>query len=583
MININTLTRLKVPALLMLLIAAGVVTVTARQAQSTSPPAPTPAPVPAGQVATPPAPAAAQAPAAAPVAPDLKAYRDAIAVKDPTAKLAALRKYQADFPLSGNVEAADTQILDVLLANWPDRLKEITTAFDTVIGNTPVSSPESRIAAATKVIEKGLLLDKAEAIVAASLKEADRNYQLARARTIETQGLIALGKGDATGAEKAFKDALAVNVTLTRSMIELAKIEAKRGNDKVAIDYYMNAAVIGGKLKIADDDALRALYKKAHGSDAGLDAAIDKVYAEKLPNPAKPTPYKPTAARSDRLVLAEMFTGAGCPPCVSADLALDAMLERYPADAIVAIAYHANIPQPDPMVVSGGEVRRKFYGVNGVPTIEIDGMAKVGGGGREDAPHTYAGPGYVPTIDRELEVPAKAAVTVHASSDGAKIKVTATASKVDPVAMVIPPPPGGGAGTATAGPRLQIVLAERELRFTGENNVRFHTMVVRGVAGENGGGFALNATGETTAEYTFDLAAIKADLVKTLADEMVKRRKTEETAGRAPGDYRAENHAMVDIDPTQLVVVAFVQDANKNILQAARFDLPGAKPAGGKR
>jgi hypothetical protein len=139
-----------------------------------------------------------------------------MAVKDPAAKLGALRKYQAAFPLSSSVEQADTQILDVLLANWPDRLSEITAAFDKVIANTSVQDPQGRIAASTKVIEKGLLLDKASAIVATSLKEADQNYQITRARTIETQGLLALGKGDAAAAEKAFKDALAVNVTLRR-------------------------------------------------------------------------------------------------------------------------------------------------------------------------------------------------------------------------------------------------------------------------------------------------------------------------------------------------------------------------------
>ena len=72
-------------------------------------------------------------------------------------------------------------------------------------------------------------------------------------------------------------------------------------------------------------------------------------------------------------------------------------------------------------------------------------------------------------------------------------------------------------------------------------------------------------------------------MTKSIADEIARLRAREATTGATPSEYRAENHAMVDIDPTQLVVVAFVQDANKNILQAARFDLPGAKPVGGKK
>jgi hypothetical protein len=254
---------------------------------------------------------------------------------------------------------------------------------------------------------------------------------------------------------------------------------------------------------------------------------------------------------------------------VAADLALDAALARYAPDQVVALAYHANIPQPDPMVVAGSDVRRNYYKVNGVPTFEVDGVETgAGGGGRDSAPTVYGW--YTPVFGRELETPAKAAVAVRATSDGSKIKVTATVSKVSLGAA-------DGAGASAKDLRLQVVLAERELHFTGENNIRAHTMVVRGVGGENATGFAVNASGDTTVEYTFDLAAIKDDVTKTIAAEIVKRRKQEETSGAAPRDYRAEGHAMTEINPNDLVVVAFVQDGDKHVLQAARADLAATK------
>jgi thiol-disulfide isomerase/thioredoxin len=261
----------------------------------------------------------------------------------------------------------------------------------------------------------------------------------------------------------------------------------------------------------------------------------------------KPEPYKATPARSNRVVLLEMFTGSGCPPCVAADLALDAAMGRYPADSIVALAYHQNIPQPDPMVAANNNDRRLFYSVNGVPTFEVDGVmiagatgGNMGGGGRDRVPVLFDA--YKDKIEKALETPATAGLTVKATGAGDIINVTAKVSKLPADAKDV---------------KLHIVLAERELRFMGENGVRFHPVVVRATAGEMGAGLPVTANGTVT--YSFNLATIKSEITSTLAAEMVKRH-SGEAPGSTPREYVAEGRPYTAIDGSNLVVVAFLQE-----------------------
>jgi thiol-disulfide isomerase/thioredoxin len=44
-------------------------------------------------------------------------------------------------------------------------------------------------------------------------------------------------------------------------------------------------------------------------------------------------------------VLAELFTGSECPPCVGADLAFDGLVEAVPAKYLAVLVYHLPIPR----------------------------------------------------------------------------------------------------------------------------------------------------------------------------------------------------------------------------------------------
>jgi hypothetical protein len=382
-------------------------------------------------------------------------------------------------------------------------------------------------------------------------------------RANEVLARVHVAEGNLDKAEGEFKTALSVTPMSYASELGLAQIETKRGHDAAALDYYMTAA-LSGRMKPGETESMNALYTKLRGKNGNIEAELDKLYHDKLPNPVKVEPYTPVKDRSNRVVLAEMFTGSGCPPCVAADLAMDALIEHYAPRDVVFLAYHANIPQPDPMVVGGGDTRRTYYKVPGVPTIHVDGVGKVGGGGRENSPTVYAD--YIKMIDKELAAPATADLTLRAQRNGSNIKVAVNVTNLPADAKE---------------PRLHIVLAEDGMRFAGENGIRFHQMVVRAVAGEkaeDGGGIALTAGAGKAVDHTFDLKAIPGDLTKTLATEMEKRHKADAAAGRTT-DYRAEGHAMTTIDPNALFVVAYIQDANQKVLQAVTFDLSPNQPS----
>jgi len=121
--------------------------------------------------------------------------------------------------------------------------------------------------------------------------------------------------------------------------------------------------------------------------------------------------------------------------------------------------------------------------------------------------------------------------------------------------------------------KLHVILAEHELRFSGENGIRFHPMAVRGVAGDDKPGLPVTLeSGKATITHTFDLATIREQIVKSLADEIAKRRE-QTKAAPVPPTYRAEGHAYTEIDTSALAVVVFLQDADRNVLQAARADV----------
>ena len=109
--------------------------------------------------------------------------------------------------------------------------------------------------------------------------------------------------------------------------------------------------------------------------------------------------------------------------------------------------------------------------------------------------------------------------------------------------------------------RLEIVLVEKQVRYSGESGIRFHPMVVRAMAGAAGDGFAVDPTGAKVYDATFDVSQISADL-KSYLDSY------EQENDRFGPIQFSEKKYLLDIE--NVAIVAFVQDSDsKRVLQAA--------------
>jgi hypothetical protein len=284
-------------------------------------------------------------------------------------------------------------------------------------------------------------------------------------------------------------------------------------------------------------------------------------------------------------VLAEVFTGAACGPCVSADLGFEAMMERYSRQELIVLMYHQHIPGPDPMTNPSSQARFKYFSGGGVPSYSIDGAALQSGGGGKDQTRAFY-QRVNPLIEKRLEVAPEASLKLDASLENGVVKVAAhvaldkasmetakaepkSGSETQDAPSKAPTPPEAGPSY-----KLHVLLVEEMLRYQGENGIRFHPVVVRAMGGLMAGGFPLDsaklgaANGETV-NASFDVDAIAAALMKNTEDFEASRSKERDEAFT----FSERKH---EINSNNLSVVAFVQDQkSKKVLQAATVRLTG--------
>jgi tetratricopeptide (TPR) repeat protein len=493
--------------------------------------------------------------AASPPTPDGKAFTDANKIPEPGKKIEALEKFLREFPESTRKTQAYDVVFTALVKNFPEDRKRILEYGEQIIEATPEtfrSSGYSRVAA--RLVDAGILLDDAARLAEKGLErfEVEEKTRTSRSRAthLATLGRIRLKQGRAADGEEALKAAFAANPEMTAAAIGLAEVAEAKKDLTGALEHWTTAALTG-RLSAEDRKRFEALYAKVNGSADGLEAALDTKYKATHMPPVQPQTYTPTPARSNRVVLAEVFTGASCGPCVAVDLAFDAAMERYTRKDLAVVMYHLHIPGPDPLTNKSTEERAKFYTVRGVPSFAVDGTVDPRGGG-DRAQTRAAYDRILPQLDKALEAAPDAELRLDATLTGGVVKVKAFPSNMNAE---------GGAV------KLQIALVEEMMTYSGENGVRFHPMVVRSLAGAASDGITVGRAAPAQIEWEFDLAKIGAD-IKTYLDDY------EKNGARATGPFSRKPST---IGAAKLAIVAFLQDQqSKKVLQAAYVRLSPA-------
>lgn len=508
------------------------------------------------------------APPAKPATPaDRAAFQSALGEKDPAKKIAALEGFLAGFPGSRMMaRMARREIVSTALAQ--DAAQGIAKASALASGLSANQSAMIHQTLAAGLLARKQMLDEAEAAALLALKlfnfdefaataaeeagaarqavpadaQIRTRFESQQAQYRETAGQVMAENGKTAEARAMLSEVLRINPSLAGSAAALAALAAKEGKTAEALGYLAHAML--AKPSPASRSAFAEGWKKEKG-DADAKPFLDGLYRSAFRSPLHPERYAASPKRSGRVVLAELYTGAGCPPCVAADLAFDAVLERYARADVAFVAYHEHIPRPDPMANFDTIARWKWQQGRAVPTYLIDGeQTGIGGGGRDAAAEVEAA--IRTKIDARLESAAGAALALKVKQKGNVIEARA---KVRDAA-------------ASPDLALHIVLVEKQVTYSGENGIRFHPMAARSIA-------TYDLRGKTAANKThrFNLATVERALVRHIdAFEKFDERHNKD------GKFRFAERT-TRINTADLAVVAFVQDSKtRQVLQAVYLD-----------
>jgi len=540
---------------------------------------------------------------------DVRAYKAAEAVVDPEKRLAGMRGFVREYPKSSAVSDAQSEILKILLDNFPERTVEIEKqAKLTVKGSgrehvawvLAEAGPNGVDLKLAEKFAKGEVAhlseasyDKDRLAIYAKYKETPpkpealhKGYMTARADALAVLADVYLRESKSTQAAALISEAFTLDPLLDDVNSQRGRLALLDHNDGLALESFERALLVGA-ISTADRKKVMELYREAHGgSEEGLDAEMDARYAQLFPSPFPAG--KLSTKDVHRTVLLELFTGSACSPCVGADLSIDAVLDAYPRSEVVALAFDQHIPDPDPLANPDSVARRQVYEIDSTPTFVIDGVVQNLYGANRDGSRelhdklaklveAYASlPSGV-----ELKLSANAAsggvsdlIHAHAigqlPNTGEVAKMIAAKPKSDEPATAAPKadtkaPPANAmpAAAVPAEPQLVVnfALVEDEIRYSGENGIRFHRMVVRSLAKPADSGFRVTAGDNFSLDASFDLATISGVLRNYL------------------DDYEQHNDRFgkikfiskdTTIRPSHLAIAAWVQDSvSHRVLQAA--------------
>jgi len=335
----------------------------------------------------------------------------------------------------------------------------------------------------------------------------------------------------------------------------LARAYEQNGDKGRALDLYAELAVmprtemmIQHSLQPPASDLpsakAAALWEEKAGNSDGFEDFLEETFNKALMElvPPRETPAKQAA--KPRRVLVELFTGAGCPPCVAADLAVSALLKNYSPEELVVLKYHQHIPLPDPLVSYDGDQRfSQYYSPPGTPFTYVNGSVVEGvAGDVEGSIDAYQQ--LIHEIDPLLEKGTDVELKLSAHAEDGKLHLSAEVQ-----------------GMATIPPkaRLRLALVEDGIRFNAPNGIRYHENIVRAMPGSWKG--VVPSNGKLSYSETISLEVLRGDILKELAGVEKQIR---------------QEFPVKPLELKTLKLAAFVQnDETQEVLQAAIVPVTG--------
>ncbi len=537
---------------------------------------------------------------------DQQAYHAALALRDPAQRLRALRAFSVQYPDTKYFDALQDAALRVLLNTFPTRTTEIEDQVRVNVGNADkgldrwqmetneaaeLATANVALPLAQKLAEDAvhnLTEDNYGRTVARTYGQLELplpapdvillNFKTARAAALVALAHVHLDRGKAPLAMPLLDEAARLNPTDADLHALRGELALRLHRSAQALDEFEQAAA-SGTLTTSQQQALHNLYSAQHnGSIAGLDDELDARYKTLFPPPF--TPAVRTSATLGHTVLLEEFTGSSCEPCAGADVAADALLSRYSRAEVVVLEWHEHNPRPDPLTNPDSVARADLFGAEATPEFVLDGRRiAVFGGTRDQSEAVYK----QLTTFADAQLSRSSGVTLQLSSlESADGSVHATVgvaiAPADKLATLTEqetaPWPGEKIPLRThlrAQPErvtlaLKIALVEDDVRYSGENGIRLHRMVVRAV---DPTAIVVQAGAREVYQASFDPSAISQALTRYLTDY--------ETGNDRFGDITLSNKN-VQMRPGHLALAAWLEEENSHhVLEAAFAQLAAEK------
>ena len=329
----------------------------------------------------------------------------------------------------------------------------------------------------------------------------------------------------------------------------MGKIYESNKNVTKALDSYAS-----GLFAYDDDRLVRAANSLMDKNDLNKND-LDILLAKKKKEASSFHPGKFKGKSNGKVVLAELFTGAECSPCVASDKAFDMLSEYFNRKTLVILEYHVHIPGPDPMTNTSTLQKYEYYGNNfGTPTVFFNGTEKLTGGGSSLlAKNRFQV--YSHIIKKYLKNKSKFVISGSAKLVSNKVNLKLNISKLSKAKI-------------NEDDVVNIALVEKSIKYTGSHGVDKHIFVVRKLLKtKDGKSFNLkNKLGVSTADISLK------DLEKELSDYLSAPDKYGHW--RLGPNYKGWRERTDKVNSNNLAVVVWLQNTStKEVLQSHFIDV----------